>query len=431
MFWFSLEIKPSMRILRIMKGSLEVLALLIILSGCGLEEIGRRPEGSRNDIWTGPGMNVGKEDVEKTITYVTAVDYPDGYDWRSDCEKGSVKCSLVVYADGLPMMKIPVGDTYEISSDPDMHRVADGHLYTDYCTDTETVIKKDGRLLFRYQGREMIIGMLVRDGDVYTLGQSRDGEGFSYRKNGEILLQRLNGYAFDRLYHDRDSICFSFCEPIHSNDKIIERYYHVVNGKASQTAVREDVRKVWDILSVGGKVCYVASVVGVDSPVLFSDDSMLALDMHSPVEMLTCRIFCVGEDLWVEGLFAGVGLPMTGGVWHGSEIHHIFNPGNTISSICEADGDICCVFNSIMSTGRGKIYRCGEIFEIPEPYFSIGNGTVKMVDGILNVGLSSSTGGKPVIWKDAVLDTLDVHGFIATVSSGRKKDYTSQERVLD
>ena len=42
-------------------------------------------------------------------------------------------------------MKLPVGEEYHISPDPDMHRVIEGHLYTDYSTDKETIIKKDGQ----------------------------------------------------------------------------------------------------------------------------------------------------------------------------------------------------------------------------------------------------------------------------------------------
>ena len=146
---------------------------------CGLEEIGTPGRNDGGGIWTGPGMNAGKDDPDKTVWYVTLLDYPDGYDWRADKEKGSVKCSLVVLANGIPMMRIPVGDTYEVASDPDMHRIIDGHVYTDFSTESETVIKKDGREIFRYSGRESICGMTVDSMNVHTLGQNRDGSGFS------------------------------------------------------------------------------------------------------------------------------------------------------------------------------------------------------------------------------------------------------------
>ena len=81
-----------------MKKVLLVGAVLVAVS-CGLEEVSRRPQNGTGDIWLGPGIDAGKEEPDRKITYVTAVEYPDGYDWRADVEKGSVKCSLVVYAD--------------------------------------------------------------------------------------------------------------------------------------------------------------------------------------------------------------------------------------------------------------------------------------------------------------------------------------------
>ena len=101
---------------------------LVSLVSCGLREIGEAA-AVEGGIWTGPGSvvvdNESGQEGERKICYTVGVDYPDGYDWRADEEKGSVRCSLVVYADGIPLMKVPVGDEYEISSDPDTHRIID------------------------------------------------------------------------------------------------------------------------------------------------------------------------------------------------------------------------------------------------------------------------------------------------------------------
>ena len=87
------------------------------------------------------------------------------------------------------------------------------------------MIKKDGRQLFRYSGREQIFGMLVDSSGVYTLGHQREGEGFTYRKNGVILLERTEGRSFGRLYRDGEDICFAFSELVASATDDIERYY--------------------------------------------------------------------------------------------------------------------------------------------------------------------------------------------------------------
>ena len=155
-------------------------------ASCGLSEIGGEDtSGTDGGIWGGPVEENNGEGILQQICYMTALDYQNGYDWRADTARESVKCSLIVYADGKQIMKVPVGEEYETGADVDMHRIAGGHLYTDYSTSEETIIKRDGRLLFRSPGPEAIHGMCVSGDDVYTLGQSRNGEGFSFRKNGK------------------------------------------------------------------------------------------------------------------------------------------------------------------------------------------------------------------------------------------------------
>jgi hypothetical protein len=404
-------------------------AVMITAVSCGLTEVGepvRRPGG---EVWTGPGVNVGKDDPDRTVCYVTLMSYPDGYDWRADRQKGSVKCSLVVLANGLPMMKVPVGDEHEISSDPDMHRVIDGHLYTDYSTDSETVIKKDGRLLFRYLGKEHIFGMLVDSSGVYTLGHSRDGAGFTYRRNGEILLERAEGRSFGRLYRDGDDICFAFSEQVASSAEEIERYYHVRNGEVSQVALREDVKKVWCVTSDDGVIYYVADIIGVDDPVVFAGSSMTVLDMPESASMAGCRILADSGVVCVEGVSVAQGRPLSAFVWTAAMEYYAFKTGLTMSSINCSGGSVFCVLNSLSSSICGQVYLNGTIVSTPFNYISMSSRTAVMADGILHVGLSSKSGAKPQIWKDGKLEKLDYNGYICSVTTN--KDQDSQETVLD
>ena len=52
---------------------------------------------------------------------------------------------------------------------------------------------------------------------------------------------------------------------------------------------------------------------------------------------------------------------------------------------------------------------------MPEGYSVIGAGSIKVIDGILHVGLSSLNGRKPVVWKDGQIDSLNVNGFISSI----------------
>lgn len=401
--------------------------ILSVAVSCGLSEVGEPVRNSSGGVWTGPGMNVGKEDPDRNVCHVVLLDYPDGYDWKADKEKGSVKCSLVVLADGIPMMKVPVGDEYETASDPDMHRLIGGHLYTDYSTDTETVIKKDGKELFRYPGRESICGMVLDSNDVYTLGHPREGKGFAYRKNGEVLLERRDGRSFGRLQRDAGAVCFAFAEPVLSATDTIERYYHVRDGAVTQAALREDVKKVWDIVSEDGDVMYVADVVGIRQPVLFGPDSMESLAMPEAAKMMTCRIFSAEGRTVVEGIYEVPGTQLTSAIWAAPDQIHAFPPGMTISSVCVSDGSICCMLNSSYAATPGAVYCNGDTYDMPLGYASMASETLAMVSGILQAGLSSKSCGAPVIWKDGALRELDYNGYISSVTVRQ----SSQETVLD
>lgn len=393
-----------------------ILILAAFIAGaCGLSEVehNRRPGGE--DIWKNPSYKADSSSTERKRCYITGLDYPDGYDWRADPENGTVKCSLVVFADGIPAMKIPVGHEYHVSPDPDMHRMIKGHIYTDYSTDEETVIKKDGEEIFRYGGREMILGMAVSDGDVYTLGQPRHGEGFTYRRNGDILLERDEGYAFPRLQTDDDTLCFAFIEPIETAEETVERYYHVRNGKTSQVAVREDVRKVWDVIWHDGTVCYLATMTGVSSPVIVNAGKMRALELSNGIDMLTSRLISAGKSLGVEAICT-YGTTYSSSLWKDGVKYAQFPKEMTVNGLCTLDDGICCVLNPTASGSSGTIFRCGESFSMPEGYAAMGSNPIAMMEGILHVGLSSLEGRKPVIWKDRHIVEMNINGPLCTLT---------------
>ena len=389
------------------------LAALAVIS-CGVEEVGRRPEVNREDIWTGPGMNAGNGSRE--ICYITCFDYPEGYDWRTDPQKGSVKCSLTVFADGLPMMKVPVGDEYQVSPDPDMHRMIDGHLYTDYCTGSETVIKKDGKTVLRYPASEVLCGMVVKGDTIYTLGHSRHGDGFAYRRNGEIIIERFSGRTFGRLHYDDGRICFAFTEPIISENETIERYYHCADGDISQAALRDDVKKVWDIISYNRDISYIASLTGVEKPVLFLDGRMSALVMPQNAEPLSFSMMPGEEHLFWEGLFKYQDHTVASALWLSPERCVSFEEGMVANSCFVSGDEIYCAFNP--AALGGLIYRAGEEFAMPAGYAVMGAGCGTVVNGIFHLGLSSLEGGCPKLWKDGKLELLEIHGYIASVTAG-------------
>lgn len=381
---------------------------------CGLSEIGSFEMDDKNGIWTGP--SAGGPVLSQSITYVTAFDYPEGYDWRSDSEKGCVRCSLTVFASGRAILKIPVGDIYNVSSDPDMHRMIDGHLYTDYATDSETVIKKDGKPFITFKGRESIAAMHVRGDSLHTLGQKRDGRGFSYRVDGEVILERNIGYAFPNLMVDDSGISFAFAEPITSSADGIERYYIYHNATVSQVALREDVKKVWDVTVHCGEVFYLASLIGIEEPVVVTDKSLEALTLPFETSLVAGQFFSAGDELCVEMILSS-GAALSSALWRQNRLYWYSNQGMTVSSIWAGKEGIACVLNPTSQDKGSAVFRMGEYELLPEGYTAIGSSPIVVSNGILTVGLSSLSGSKPILWMDGEIDELDVNGYICTVSS--------------
>ena len=391
-----------------------VVAGLTMVMSCGLREIGE-PQNNEG-IWNGPGLHLkpgGSGQMKRSVWYLTGFDYPEGYDWMSDPEAGNVKCSLIVYANAVPMLKIPVGNEYMTSAAPDMHRMIGGDLYTDFSTDSLTVIKKNGRFLFSYPGREMIVGMHVDSSGVYTLGQSRHSDGFTFRKNGELLFKH-KGSLIGRITALEDG--FAFSENVEGSD--MERYYFYRNGEVSQIAVRDDVRKVWDVTVSNGEVLFIATLTGITHPVLVCGDDMYMLDFPLSVKVASCSFVPSGDDVLIEGVFATANGALTSGLWRKDTRECMFPTGMTIWASSVDDGGVSCLL-SHYATGDLEISRCGEICALPEGYTVMGTAPLAMVDGILHVGMTSLEGAKPAVWMDGEIKELGFNGYISSISVWR------------
>lgn len=394
------------------------LPLSAIVASCGLSEVGGAGhKGSGSVIWgDSPGNSSGGGNSIVPVCYMTAADYAKGYDWRADEARETVKCSLVVYVDGIPAMKAPVGEIHEICSDPDMHRVIDGHLYTDYSSSGQTVIKKNGVFLFSYPGEERLCNMLSKGEDIYTLGESRTGTGFSFRKNGESIVSRENASLIGSLKSSGDSLNFTFCEEIRNAGGSIMRYYSVYGSKVSQIALRDDIVCVWDAMQFQDEVIYLASLTGISQPVIVAGDNLTALNMPKEADMISCSMFHAGEKSGVEGLYKTSDGARYSAIWLNGKCVETFK-GLTISALCTDGGGVFCVLNPPSTSSSGIIYRAGEMYEIPQGYACIGSQSLAVVGGIMYVGLSSQIGENPLLWKDGQMVSLNVNGYISSVTS--------------
>ena len=134
-----------------------------------------------------------------TTLYYTAVRFPDSYDWQRDTAYGQTDFELLLCRDNTTLLTLPFGPDAPFCADPDRHHILGGHLYTERMLATETVVGRDGVELFRFEGREFLLGLLEDGENLYTLSRPASGKGFSYRKNGTPLLAHADGTVYGSL----------------------------------------------------------------------------------------------------------------------------------------------------------------------------------------------------------------------------------------
>lgn len=162
--------------------------------------------------------------VPDTLLYCSAVRFPDDYDWQRDTAYSAVPFELLLYRDGTPVLTLAWDQDACFGPDPDLHHLLDGHLYTERMSGTQTRVGCDGTELFRFDGREFLVGLLPDGEDLYTLSRKTSGAGgFSYRRNGTVLLESDTGMPFGdlsdssysptgALYRDGGAIVFCYQE---------------------------------------------------------------------------------------------------------------------------------------------------------------------------------------------------------------------------
>ena len=228
-----------------MKTAFTFFAMLLAALACTPEYFSLNPNVSRNAVLGESGGHSGSSDSSAVIpppaadtsVLVSAVEFPEDYDWQRDTAFGQVSGKILLLRGGVRILEIPAGADGKASLDPDMHHLVDGHLYTEYSDGTGTYISRDGERLFTFEGREYLRGLLHMDGHLYTLSQRRDGKGFLLRQDGEVLLDKDAGIVLksfrdypDRqsgaLYENEGKVCFHYSRGTGS-----ERVWYSVQNK--------------------------------------------------------------------------------------------------------------------------------------------------------------------------------------------------------
>lgn len=366
----------------------------------------------RADHNTVPSYDPGSGFRKDTALYVSALEFPDGYDWRKDTAYLRSGVSIILFRNGERVMTLPAGTAEGIGTGADMHHIIQGHLVTEYCGSNGTTVKMDGKEVFRSTQQEMLRGLLMDGDKLISLSQRRNGNGFVYRHGGSVILDRSNGelignlgddihFSSGALYLDKGCICFAY----RSSDNAIL----VEDGVEKTVPCRGDIL---DLRRIGGSTCLLESE---GSQLLFTvGDRSRDLGSSYITARRGCHISVAGSEPVALCQFdSRYGTAS-------SEIHQIDKALRKlmgIHAIVPCDGGFGYISHdpaqwiSITGIDSGTT-------RYEEPYLWMGiRACCSIGSRIVVAATPYMAGGVPEIIKDGKKERLELNGFVTGVSS--------------
>lgn len=398
--------------------------------------------------WLEPGYSIGNKRSEvlrevnpeneldshglplpDTVVYVTGVDFPKDYDWRRDTAYGGVRFNIVVFANGKRTMNIPAGSSDKISPDPDMHRLVQGKLYTNYYDGGRTTIKCNGSEIFSYEGSEVLKGFLA-DGDaIYTLGQERAGEGFVFRKNGEKVFGSDKGYVLGNISGSpsgtgaltKDNcISFIYYIPLYGAPPPRYSWFIVKDGRQETVELPKEINNMLDMKYLHGNI-YIIAKCGYRY-MLFVGDKPVPIVGCDPRRMKMLRLLISGDGVFVVGEdFMNYGLRTR--VWdeRGEKVYDTSMDGQAIGSggramyIYQENGKFAYPVVKEGFSIKG-INSGGKFFPIKENACLLADNCATYRHERLYAAFTPLKPGRnPFLWIEGEKHTMELNGYLTSV----------------
>lgn len=426
-----------------MKRALFITALcisLLISHACRLLDkddlIPRKSRAEAGEWIGGRPLRQGKgpdEVIADTVVYVSAVEFPADYHWQRDTIGENRIFHISLYRNMKKILSVKGGPGTFISSDPDMHRILDGHIFTDYSTQGETVICRDGKELFRYPGREMICGFMAEEDGIYTLGTNRKGKGLSFRKDGAEIFSDEEGIPFGEMscassstggLYDIDGQV-SFCYQIPGQALLMRktRLFLVRSGVPEEVQLSQEISQIYDARVIDGTICLACAQTGSwRYPVLYAGQDVVTMPLKSGQRIANCRLRWSGDDIYLKTDYSYDTWNTTSScMWNikkddfvpasGARVYDYYIDGRNIGYVY-ADANESRIMTRFMADDEHD-YR----FSTPGKFCFMSSSCAALCGTSFYAGLSSMTkGGHPLIVHNSMATDIPVNGFITSVS---------------
>ena len=365
--------------------------------------------------------STGTVDIPGDGLFLTAVEYPPGYDWRRDTAHGDIRGRVLLLrmrdagtAAFDTVLALGAGAGRAVSLDPDRHQFAGGHLYTQCLTEAGTVWRRDGKTVLLTQEREYLRGILALDGGIYTLSQHLSCSGFILRRNWKPVLTREEGSlhgslgdpAFGRtgaLFEDSGQACFLYQDG--NGQWILVR-----DGQEQFVTLPDGIVKLYDIRCYEG-IIHLVCRVNKREPVLYVGSRRydLSATLNAPAQKTGFHLLRAADGVRISGTFRlNWNRQLHTGLWSEKQLL------TTRKGRCDwLDGSayVCREDGRVTEAGNGR-----------ENYTLEEGGTLMMPacacvssEGLC-LGMSGTSAGRPVLWMNGRSVPLGLNGFISSVT---------------
>lgn len=325
--------------------------------------------------------------------WVTGIQYPDSVSWRDHPDAPGARVFLL--KDGEEVLSVPAGDQVRL----ERQRFQAGHLWTDTSDGNETIVYCDGNERFRFPGEELLLGFLVVDGQVHTLGQRQGRDGICYRIDGVEVFSCDEGTVVGSLSErawrggaltaDEGGVYYVYKVPVRTYQKLDWEYRVMRGAEPVHVILAGTAETVYDVRVFQGQV-YSLQRRGLDSLMLVAGETPHFIPQFMVERVCSCRLYPLDGTLVLKGysrLDAAevylAWLRSERGIMHNAVSERLFlewqPEGTTLTAIDLQEGLV------------GSIWRGGKELEaLSEPYTMASPLCLLCQDGLLAIGLTNA-----------------------------------------